>query len=359
MTEAVAPSSNSEDSDPSPGVRQPRPTTLSDEWLDAHALTAERATAMLRDLKRTPPDLEPLDDSDPDSVDAAAAAFAADLNAKSLALLEFVCGDPKLQRSHCATPEFAAALAECVDHPRRSVRHVALESLVALAAVDERLVLPHVPRAMRRLLDPDDSLVLLATIRVSAFPELCAAAAEESDTIAEALAARGTRSLEINLAALECVRELGARVVERHAEALADFLLDGREDNPAAAAGGAGAAAGAAAAADDDRDAARTIHRPARGFAACAAALRALCANPRVAARYAVEVKTWTGRGGGGEVARWADRVLGVVERHRARLLATAKAQGDRTLAEGDDANIDEDEEMDEEMDEGDSDGEA
>ena len=32
------------------------------------------------------------------------------------------------------------------------------------------------------------------------------------------------RSLEINLAALECVRELGARVVERHAEALADFL---------------------------------------------------------------------------------------------------------------------------------------
>lgn len=351
MTEAVAPPSNSEDSDPSPGVRQPRPTTLSDEWLDAHALTAERATAMLRDLKRTPPGREPLDDSDPDSVDAAAAAFAADLNAKSLALLEFVCGDPKLQRAHCATPEFAAALAECVDHPRRSVRHVALESLVALAAVDERLVLPHVPRAMRRLLDPDDSLVLLATIRVSAFPELCAAAAEESDTIAEALAARGTRSLEINLAALECVRELGARVVERHAEALANFLLDSREDNPATAAGGA-------AAADDDRDAARTIHRPARGFAACAAALRALCANPRVAARYAIDVETWIGnRGGGGEVARWADRVLGVVERHRARLLATAKAQGYRTLADGDDANIDEDE--DEEMDEGGSDGDA
>ena len=353
MTEAVAPPSNSEDSDPSPGVRQPRPTTLSDEWLDAHALTAERATAMLRDLKRIPPGREPLDASDPDSVDAAAAAFAADLNAKSLALLEFVCGDPKLQRAHCATPEFAAALAECVDHPRRSVRHVALESLVALAAVDERLVLPHVPRAMRRLLDPDDSLVLLATMRVSAFPELCAAAAEESDTIAEALVARGTRSLEINLAALECVRELGARVVERHAEALADFLLDGREDNPAAA-----GSAGGAAAADDDRDAARTIKRPARGFAACAAALRALCANPRVAARYAIDVETWIGnRGGGGEVARWADRVLGVVERHRARLLATAKAQGDRTLAESDDANIDEDE--DEEMDEGGSDGEA
>ena len=357
MTEAVAPPSNSEDSDPSPGVRQPRPTTLSDEWLDAHALTAERATAMLRDLKRIPPGREPLDASDPDSVDAAAAAFAADLNAKSLALLEFVCGDPKLQRAHCATPEFAAALAECVDHPRRSVRHVALESLVALAAVDERLVLPHVPRAMRRLLDPDDSLVLLATMRVSAFPELCAAAAEESDTIAEALVARGTRSLEINLAALECVRELGARVVERHAEALADFLLDGRKDNRAAAAGGSAAASGAAAD-DDDRDAARTIHRPARGFAACAAALRALCANPRVAARYAIDVETWIGNsGGGGEVARWADRVLGVVERHRARLLATAKAQGDRTLAESDDANIDEDE--DEEMDEGGSDGEA
>lgn len=353
MIKAVAPPSNSEDSDPPPrGQLHCRPggPTLSNEWLDAHALTAERATAMLRDLKSTPPDCEPLDASNPDSVDAAAAA-AADLNAKSLALLEFVCGDPKLQRAHCATPEFAAALAECFDHPRRSVRHVALESLVTLAAVDERLVLPHVPRLMRRLLDPDDSLVLLATMRVSAFPKVCAAAAEESDVIAEALAAREMRSLEINLAALECVRELGARVVERHAEALADFLRDCRENNPAAD-----------AAANDDRDAARSIDRPARGFAACAAALRALCANPRVAARYAVHVETWIGnRGGGGEVARWADRVLGVVERHRARLLATAKAQRDRSLAQGDDANIDasEDEDEDEEMDEGGSDDEA
>ena len=93
---------------------------------------------MLRDLKSTPPDCEPLDASNPDSVDAAAAA-AADLNAKSLALLEFVCGDPK-SRAHCATPEFAAALAEQVDHPRRSVRHAALESPVTLAAVDERSI---------------------------------------------------------------------------------------------------------------------------------------------------------------------------------------------------------------------------
>ena len=130
MIKAVAPPSNSEDSDPPPrGQLHCRPggPTLSNEWLDAHALTAERATAMLRDLKSTPPDCALLVASNPDSVDAAAAA-ARGSNAKSLALLEFVCGDPKLQRAHCATPEFAAALAECVDHPRRSVRHVALES---------------------------------------------------------------------------------------------------------------------------------------------------------------------------------------------------------------------------------------
>ena len=106
MIKAVAPPSNSEDSDPPPrGQLHCRPggPTLSNEWLDAHALTAERATAMLRDLKSTPPDCEPLDASNPDSVDAAAAA-AADLNAKSLALLEFVCGDPKLQRARTAQP---------------------------------------------------------------------------------------------------------------------------------------------------------------------------------------------------------------------------------------------------------------
>ena len=53
------------------------------------------------------------------------------------------------------------------------------------------------------------------------------------------------------------------------------------------------------------------------------------------------------------------DRVLGVVERHRARRLATANAEirrelSDRSLAQGDEAvDASEDEDEDEEMDEG------
>lgn len=137
-------------------------------WLDRQ-LTAESAKEMLSTLVASPPRVHPTGST----ADAALAdAQEEDAHAKRFALLVFAYGGGRPQREHCANADFAAAVAKVIDHPTPNVRSLAIETMGALASFDESLVLPHVPRIMARLHNPNDALAVLSILRADLLPKV-------------------------------------------------------------------------------------------------------------------------------------------------------------------------------------------
>ena len=282
-------------------------------WLE-HKLTAESATQMLRDLRAKSPTDGP---GDP--------AFEADAHAKRLALLVFAFGgDSSGGRLHCATPAFADAVAQCLEHSASNVRGLAIDTLGALASFDERLALPHVPRMMSRLADPEDALNVLAVLHADFFPAACRAVAAEAsaDAISAALAVSGADAFEANLAGLEACIELGPEACSRHAVRgdLARFLEPG-EPSPST------------------KESFSLTRAPALGNALCSSALRVLeIAGATASAPHRDAIELWLEYEGDAAVTNNAERLVNIFtaadDALKARVLAIGTRERDE-IGEG------------------------
>ena len=311
------------------GVTNPRDPP---KWLCAEKLTASRANQLLNDLERPCP-----------SPEADAEQHSTDAQRKKFALLVFAMGASggtdrptdtdasppgkdkdttgKETDEHTRPPNdaFAGAVANCLTHRDRDVRILAVETLVTIAERDDKTIVPHVPKLLGLLKDPDDSLLVLAAFRKESFPSACRAAADAAaskpdpttietgrvsvfDVIATSLATHSsdTTQMKRNLSTLQLLNELGPNVQWRHRDLIARFLQveggvsEGKENDTVEPTSDPTSSPRASLKRKrDEQLTAMQTQRPAFGFAACELALRALAKCPEAAKTFADEARAW------------------------------------------------------------------